>query len=198
MAIGDEVARILYKKLVQGDRAKVKKKSNIAQTGGGARDFRFGSYKLTEPAVLAMFPIPLKAGRRRKDEKVALDIRKGTFHWYDEVGVLQTRDAFFEPPTTKRPSEGRLTRVPEFSCFKDIPAETPGNRILVLLIQRKDGTVWPHLVEEKTLAVPGEWDPKVAQVLIDCLAAKRSKNHAPVGYYDFTTDERYCNGKSVL
>lgn len=198
MAQSDEVARILFKKIGQGDRQKVKKKSNVAQTGGGARDFRFGRFDEIEDAVRAMFPVVLKAGRRRKKQKVMLDIFKGQFHWHDkETGELLTREAIFEPPTTARGSEGRLTRVPEYSCFKTIPPETPGNRILVLLIQRKDGSVWPHLVEEKGLSEPGAWDPKVAKVLTDCLAAKRPKNHAPVGYFDFTTDESYCNGKPL-
>ncbi|MGV3569890.1 MAG: hypothetical protein ACO1PB_04760 [Ramlibacter sp.] len=198
MAQGDEVARILYKKLGAGDRRKVKKKSNVAQTGGGARDFRFGRFREIESAVKAMFPTVLKVGRRRKKQKVSLDIYKGVFHWHDdETGQVVLKEALFEPPTTARGSEGRLTKVPDYSCFKDIPPESEGNRILVLLIQRKDGTVWPHLVEEKTLTEPNAWDPEVAKVLIDCLAAKRPKSHAPVGYHDFTTEESYCNGKPV-
>jgi len=70
-----------------------------------------------------------------------------------------------------------------------------GNRVLLLLIQLDDGSLWPHYAEEKSLRTPNAWHPVVAKELLDCLDAARPVNQAVIGYRDFTNTTRYCNGK---
>lgn len=193
-AVGN-VARILYKELVEGDLRKLRAESNDADTGGGARDFRFGSYRTLLPVIKAMFPRTAQEDRKRNGVVTQIDVFKGTFYWKSATGV-ESKEAIFEPPTDARPSEGRIARVHEYPCFDASNVRIGvGNRVLLLLIQLDDGTVWPHYAEEKSLRTPNAWHPVVARELLDCLDAKRPANQVVIGYRDFTNAGRYCNGK---
>jgi hypothetical protein len=191
-----QVARILYKEIVEGDLRKLQAKSNDADTGGGARDFRFGSYKTLLPVIKPMFPQTVKENRKRGGHIVQIDVFKGIFSWHDATGNVQSKEAYFEPPTDVRPSEGRIARVHEYPCFDASHVKIGvGNRVLLLLIQLHDGSVWPYYAEEKSLRTPNAWHPIVAKELLDCLDAVRPVNQAVIGYRDFTNAGRYCNGK---
>lgn len=192
-----QVARILYKEIKQGDLLKILARSNTSKTGGGARDFRFGSYTRLVPAIEKMFQQKVKESRKRGGKNIQIDVHKGEFFWKDKHGNVIRKDSFFEPPTDVRGSEGRIARVPEYECFdtKLIPKGGEGNRVLLLLIQLADGSVWPYFAEEKTLRTPGVWDAVVAKELLACLDAKRPVNHAVVGFRDLTNTTSYCNGK---
>lgn len=191
-----QVARILYKELVEGDLRKLQAKSNDADTGGGARDFRFGSYKTLLPVIKQMFPQIVKENRKRGGQIVQIDVFKGAFYWHDAKGVAQSKDAFFEPPTDVRPSEGRISRVHEYPCFDASNVKIGvGNRVLLLLIQLDDGSVWPHYAEERSLRTPHAWHAVVAKELLNCMDAERPVNQAVIGYRDFVNPDRYCNGK---
>ncbi|HBO2552523.1 TPA: hypothetical protein VDV84_001425 [Pseudomonas aeruginosa] len=191
------VARILYKEIVPGDLRKILAQSNDSDTGGGARDFRFGSFKTLLPVITEMFPKKTKENRKRDGVVEEIDVFQGEFFWHDVSGQVMRKDSFFETPTDVRPSEGRIARVHEYGCFDTslVPRGGVGNRILLLLIQLSDGSVWPYYVEEKTLRIEGKWDPVVAAELLGCLDAKRAANRAVIGYRDFTNAGKYCNGK---
>lgn len=191
-----EVARILYKEILPGDLRKISAQSNDSDTGGGARDFRFGSYGMVVPVIKEMFPETVQEERKRDGVTTYLHIFKGRFYWHRHDGSVDSQVSFFEPPTDVRPSEGRIVRVHEYGCFDTnlIPKGGVGNRVLLLLIQRKDGKVWPHFAEEKSLRQAGVWDPAVAEELLNCLDAPRAAGRATVGYRDFTSRGRYCNG----
>ena len=191
-----KVARILYKELVEGDLRKLKAKSNDANTGGGARDFRFGSYKTLLPVIRLMFPQTVQEVRKRGGQSVMIDVFKGAFFWSDAQGNIHRKDAYFEPPTDVRPTEGRITRVHEYPCFDANSVEiSAGNRILLLLIQRDDDSLWPYYVEEQSLHIPNVWHPVVATELLNCLNAVRPVNQAVIGYRDFISAAGYCNGQ---
>ena len=191
-----DVARILYKELVEGDLRKLQAKSNDADTGGGARDFRFGSYTTLLPVIKLMFPRAVKEHRKRGGQIVEIDVFQGVFSWLDATGNVQSKEAYFEPPTDARPSEGRIARVHEYPCFDASHVKIgAGNRVLLLLIQLYDGSVWPHYAEESSLRTPNVWHPGVSKELLDCLDAERPDNQAVIGYRDFTNAGRYCNGK---
>ena len=195
---GKQVALILYKEIVDGDLRKIMAKSNDSDTGGGARDFRFGSYKKLLPVIKQMFPTTVKLDRKRDDVVSQIDVFKGTFHWQKTAGgKVYTKESYFEPPTDVRPSEGRIARVHEYGCFDTslIPKGGDGNRVILLLIQNYDGEVWPHFAEEKSLRTPGDWDPVVAKELLKCIDAARPERRAVIGFCDFAASTRYCNGK---
>ncbi len=194
---GGQVARILYKEIVPGDLRKILAQSNDSDTGGGARDFRFGSYTRLLPVIEQMFPRKIRENRKRDGVVEQIDVFQGEFCWQNEKGHEQRKASYFEPPTDVRPSEGRIARVHEYGCFDTsrVPKGGHGNRVLLLLIQLHDGSVWPFYAEEQTLRVRGKWDPVVAKELLDCLDAKRAANRAVIGFRDFTNAGRYCNGK---
>lgn len=195
---GQHVARILYKEIVEGDLRKILARSNDSDSGGGARDFRFGSYNRLVPVIKLMFPEMARVNRKRDSAVNEIEVFKGTFYWQSASGDgIYQKESFFEPPTDVRPSEGRIARVHEYGCFDTslIPHGGEDNRVLLLFIQRADGKVWPHFAEEKSLRTPGEWDPVVANEIIKCLDAERAERRAVIGYYDFTLLSSYCNGK---
>lgn len=195
---GKQVARILYKEIVEGDLRKILAQSNDSDTGGGARDFRFGSYKQLMGVIKLMFPDTVKENRKRDGVVSQIDVFKGTFHWQKTAGgTVHTKDSFFEPPTDVRPSEGRIARVHEYGCFDTslIPKGGVGNRVILLLIQNYDGEVWPHFAEEQSLRTPGVWDQDVAKELLKCMDATRAEGRAVIGFRDFAAKSSYCNGK---
>lgn len=192
-----QVARILYKEIVEGDRLKIHAESNIADSGGGARDFRFGSYSNIAPIVQLMFPRQVSEIRRRMGQNVPTTIYSGDFFWRDSYGNINKAESFFEPPTDARPQEGRLTRVHEQPCLSTALMPTPslGNRVFLLLIQLLDGSVWPYYAEERTLRTTGLWDPEVAQRMLQCIDAHRRSNQVVIGFFDFLSGGYYCNGR---
>lgn len=191
------VARILYKEIVAGDLRKILAQSNDSNTGGGARDFRFGSYKKLLPVIRQMFPNKTKENRKRDGVNEEIDVFQGEFFWRNHMGQVERKNSYFEPPTDVRPSEGRIARVHEYDCFDTsrVPKGGEGNRVLLLLVQLGDGSVWPYYAEEQTLRTKGKWDSVVAKELLDCLDAERAANRAVIGYRDFTNAGKYCNGK---
>lgn len=198
LSSGPQVARILYKEIVEGDLRKIEAQSNLSDTGGGARDFRFGSYGKLLPVIPEMFPSVVRLERRRKGVPTKIDVYQGEFYWQDtQGGPVSSKKSYFEPPTDARPSEGRIRRVHEYPCFDTsrIPKGGEGNRVLLLFIQQMDGTVWPHFVEEVSIRTPGAWDQTVAEELIRCLNAKRGENMAVIGFRDFISGQGYCNGE---
>ena len=191
------VARILYKEIVQGDIRKIHAESNNADTGGGARDFRFGSYLNIAAIVMKMFPNPTVESRRRSGVATPTNIYCGKFYWRDKTGNVCCANSYFEPPTDARPAEGRITRVHEQPCLstEQMPMPTDQNRVFLLLIQLLDDTVWPFYVEERTLRTTGLWDPNVAQKMLDCIDARRRADQAVIGFFDFMAGESYCNSR---
>ena len=196
MAKGTNVARILYKEIIRGDLRKILAQSNDSDSGGGARDFRFGSYEKLRPTIQKMFPYVIQEKRKRNGKLSHIDVFKGEFYWYNDQEQIEHKESFFEPPTDVRPSEGRIVRVHEYGCFdlKRLPKEE-GYRVFLLLIQLFDGSVWPYYAGENDL-INAKWHPEVAKELLDCLKANRASNRAVIGYRDFTNGgDKYCNGE---
>jgi hypothetical protein len=189
------VARILYKELVEGDLRKLQAKANNSGSGGGARDFRFRSFDTLLPVVKQMFPQTVQEKRRRNKQLVQVDIFKGQLSWYDVNQNVVSKEAYMEPPTSARPGEGRIARIHDYPCFDASKVKIGvGNRVLLLLIQLNDESVWPYYAEEKSLRTPGDWHPVVAKELLDCLDAERPANQAVLGFRDFVNADRFCNG----
>jgi hypothetical protein len=191
------VTRILYKQIGGGDLLKLVALSNSAQTGGGARDFRFGSYPNLQGVVESMFPKPKTQSRIRNGVRQDVESRLGNFHWSDESGTIHTEVAVFEPPTTARPREGRLTNVDQLGSL-DLAffrtAESRGGRVILLFVQQEDQSVWPYYVSENSL-INDSWDAKVAREILRCLKSPRPESNFAIGYFDFEKSEGYCNAK---
>lgn len=183
-----EIDRIVFKEVLDGDRLKFIAQANITQNGGGARDLRFRGWDVMEPTLRALFPTT-KVVKRKRAGDVDLDIYSGRFHWIRQDGSETSKEALLEPPTRARENEGRITRVHEYACFTIREPGEGSGRLLVLFIQRPDGSVWPFVVTERSLE-HDKWDPAVAEFLLSALRAKRRKGNAAYGFIDFTTGEK--------
>lgn len=192
----NSVSRILFKEIVDGDVRKIHADSNDSDTGGGARDFRFGSYADLQHIFQSMFPYPVQEPRRRSGVVGPVTIYSGRFYWEDPIsGEVHNQVSYFEPPTDARPQEGRITKIHEHPCLSTVrmPISSVNNRVFLLLTQMDDGTVWPSYVEERTLRSVGTWASEITTKMLNCIDAPRRANQSVIGYYDFTTNDRYCN-----
>lgn len=190
MASGTGIpARVLYRQIVEGDFRKFEARSNDSETGGGARDLRFRPYGKLKSTIELMFPQTVTETTNTRTIQVA----KGHFKWLDAKGVERSKDAFFYPPTESREGEWRLARVHEQPCFTTRMPPTNQGKILVLLTQWDDGSVWPSFALEHDLQKNPDWNPVVAKALLDCLHARRHGRKVATGFYDFTSKEGFCN-----
>lgn len=194
-AASQQVARLVFKEILDGDRKKFLARSNTdAKAGGGARDLRFGSVDQVKDTLTQLFPEIEQTKNKAGNAQF-----KGLFNWIDRNGEHQQETALLKPPYLKR-NEFRIAQVHKYACFqvRPIPKASAGNRVLLLLIQRHDGSVWPHFVEEASLRTPDAWDGSVSKLLLECLDAKRAKNVAAMGFIDLSNFKRFCNGKQCV
>lgn len=104
---------ILFKEMLDGDYLKVKNESNVAETGGGARDFR---YPIKYRSLLErMFPrVEYQGGKER---------RLADLHYDNGEGEQVSSDVEFWPePTESRPTEVRIGRVGHYEALANPPS----------------------------------------------------------------------------
>ncbi|MCX7595482.1 MAG: hypothetical protein N2235_17340 [Fischerella sp.] len=175
------IKRIIYKEIVDGDRRKFKARSNDSESGGGARDLRFRPFERLGQVFERMFP-------DKNDQGICV----GRFYWVEDAQTV-CKDAYFHPPTTSRPNEGRIANIDKYLPKNKIPAADGGNRVILLLVQRTDGTVWPSFTTERSLE-SGRWDRQVSEAILSGLHARRRAGVAATGFIDFEVGEVYHNG----
>jgi hypothetical protein len=179
------IKRLVFKKIVAGDRRKFEAESNDTPSGGGARDLRFSPYDKFNSIFKRMLP-----------DEVSLQY-SGDVSWIScrSKGTITTRKNTFFPPTTSRPNEGRLIQINNNLPTNLIPNIDEGEAILVF-IQNESDEVWVFYTTEKSL-VNDEWDESVSTFLLEAIRAKRAKNSTAMGFVDFEFKERFYNGKSA-
>jgi hypothetical protein len=198
------VQRIVFKQIVYGDFRKFEAQSNDAHTGGGARDLRFRPYEEFAKVFCLLFPTVRTEQRRRGGRRVDVAIQVGHLYWFDK-GKDAAKEATFEPPTDVRPREGRLPIVHTYPPFNRIVQIWPENsweedrralkvqgRLVLLLVQRDDGSVWAEFATEKSLN-SGAWEDSVASPILRTLNAKRRSKQVARGYVDFVSGEEYSD-----
>lgn len=174
------ITRIVYKEIVAGDLRKFKAQSHDTPSGGGARDLRFSPYSEFCKVFGRMLPTRQPNG-----------VFAGRFMWV-ENGEQKTGAAFFHPPTSARPNEGRIANVDKYLPRGSLPEEG-GDIIVLMIIQRDDDSIWPCFTTVLSLE-SGEWHVAVSEPLLNCLRAKRRSGTACCGYIDYIENERFCNG----
>ena len=176
------VKRVVFKEIAEGDYRKFEAHSNDADSGGGARDLRFRPYEKFREVFLDLFPLVRAATRRRGGVDTEVKVLVGRLYWPDGDTVASA-EATFEPPTDARPNEGRIPVVHTYPPFSDLPSTNQG-KVVLLLIQRDDDTVWPSFATEGSLR-SGAWEPSVATPILASLKASRPTNQVARGYIDF-------------
>lgn len=184
------VKRVVFKELAEGDYRKFEAQSNDAETGGGARDLRFRPYDEFQVVFRALFPGVRKVRRRRNGQQSEIEIFVGRLHW-SVGGISSSDEAVFEPPTDARPHEGRIPVVHRYKPLQDLPPQG-SKKVVLLLIQRSDDTVWLELVPEDSLR-SGDWEDRVAGPILDSLDAKRPANQVARGFVDLVARRNYSD-----
>lgn len=184
------VKRIVYKEVPEGDWRKFRAQSNNAASGGGARDLRFRPYDEFAKIFALLFPQARSELRRRGGKKVGVKVYWGTLHW-TRGGTDGSREARFEPPTDSRPYEGRVPVIYKYPPFKLVPTTNEG-RIVVMLVQRNDDTVWPEFVTEQSLR-SGAWEASISAPILRSLDAPRSARQVARGYIDLVRNVAYSD-----
>jgi hypothetical protein len=188
--------RIYFREFTEGDEKKRQARSNISQSGGGARDIRM-PHRAFGPLMEKMLPSRRHVRRKRNDQPVMLEIYSGTLHYPVDPREPQGRESTmtidYEPPTTARGAEGRIPRIPRIPSLQNVPDGTLGKTFL-LLVQNSRGELRAHYVTEDDLHREG-WDPTVVNTILNCAQAKKG-NRVIQGYIDFTSTptRRYCHG----
>ena len=199
-----DVKRVVFKQIVWGDFRKFEARSNDADTGGGARDLRFRPHAEFAEVFRLLFPATRTEQRRREGENVSVEVLVGRLHWSDG-GKDVSKEATFETPTTARAGEGRIPTVYRYPPFNHIIAVWPEDkwekdkwtlkgegRLVLLLVQRDDGTVWPEFATEKSFN-SGVWEDSVARPILRSLNAKRRSTQVARGYIDFASRKEYSD-----
>lgn len=184
------VKRVVFKQIVEGDFRKFEAQSNDADSGGGARDLRFRPYDEFAKVFRHLFPGIRTEKRKRNGKKVNVEILVGRLHW-SEGGKHGSKEATFDPPTDARPHEGRIPVVHTYPPFNVLPPTNQG-RMVLLLIQRDDDTVWPAFATEDSLR-SGAWQVSVSGPILRSLDGKRRANQVARGYIDFVSGKEYSD-----
>lgn len=185
------VKRVVYKQIVEGDFRKFEARSNDADTGGGARDLRFRPYDEFSNVFKLLFPLSRLEKRQRDGASANVEIMVGRFFWCDASGMPKSKEATFEPPTDARPNEGRIPVVHTYPPFNTLPPTNQG-RMVLLLIQRDDDTVWPAFATESSLR-SGAWEKSVSGPILNSLDARRSSKQVARGYIDVVNGKKYSD-----
>jgi len=199
------VKRIIFKQIVYGDFRKFLANSNDAKSGGGARDLRFRPHSTFASVFGELFPESRTEERRRVGRQVLVEVRVGKFHWSDH-GIIVSAEATFEPPTSAREEEGRIPTVHKYSPFNRIVSTWPEEswdvdkralkqegRLVLLLVQRDDGSVWPEFATESSLRSEN-WSESVANPIIKSLTGRRNASEVARGFIDFESGKAYLDG----
>lgn len=185
--------RFVYREVLAGDKRKFVAKAADAATGGGARDFRFTPYDKFEGIFEKILTGRKFENRVRNGVTTPQELLTSRVQVARANGKWVDKPIEFEPPTTARPSEGRLTRLNSFEL--EVPSGQTG-RILLILFQTGDQRVWLSFATEAQLN-SGKWEKTLTKILQDCLAEKRPAAHAAQGFHDYSLGSGFCKSSGI-
>lgn len=180
----DDFTKIVYRQLMADDWDKFKARSNIASTGGGARDLRFR--KAAADELSKMFPGQTLVNRRqsRGGARQPTSIPSGRLYWEDpKTGITASGEILFEAPTPSRQGEMRIATVHRYPFFNGLsqPSAAEGAAFL-LFAAKRNGEIWAYMTTETGLADPN-WHPAIRPHILACMAATR-RGSAVAGFID--------------
>ena len=164
------------KEIVYGDLSKFTATSNIAETGGGARDLRFSPSDEFLPIFERMFP----------DRQGSFNV--GKFYWPNG----KETDVKIARPTRSRANEMRICTINQ--CFPPEYYPTDAEDQILLLVYDDELKVTPYFTSRESLKNE-EWDPIIRSKILQGLDAERGARHSAMGYLDIENDNFYTNGR---
>ncbi|MFH9069693.1 hypothetical protein [Streptomyces alboflavus] len=184
------ILRVIYKQLSPGDLRKLRAKSNDAQTGGGARDFRL-PYRAFDPVMRKLLPQTRQEERRRNGARTTVDFHWGPVKFGTRGKEIEVVNLDWESPTDARPTEGRISRI---HTHFNLPKEDPEFGAVLFLIMQHETEVRAHYAYERDLR-DGKWNSELTQHILACMdnPNRRARSLAQ-GFIDCVEGLKYCHG----
>lgn len=150
--------------------------------GGGQRDVRIRPIEVFEPILRRMFP---EQGRKP-------GVTRGTVHWFDEAGNLESVAAEIWRPTDAREGEIRINKIHQIGGWHiDLDefeaSEESRENWFYLLVLDDQGRVWARVLRER--ALPNE-NRRIRQFIQKRMEATRG-SAAVRGALDIETGKEY-------
>lgn len=177
MKVGNPVL-LVFREVLEGDVKKQKAKSNISDSGGGARDLRFRGSDVFGPILTQFFLGTIKA----------TGVYKTRVYWFDDNNSTSSTELEFWPPTNARPNEVRLSKIHRIKGWEidEIAYNrtlSNGNTMFFYLVLDDLGNVWARLFDTEFL---NQETQIVKDYLKEKLLNKKQKT-AIFGSIDFRT-----------
>lgn len=162
------IAEVLFREITEADIRKINASSNDSQTGGGARDLRFGID--FAPVLNRLFSEEIVYEGRTP-------YRVGVFEHYHANGERtseQVRYAF--QPTNARPGEVRIAQINKINFFMDLPEVCDADGILfIALIRKTEGFPQAQYLTERQIGASGS-NPIIAAVMREAIRKRKGRN----------------------
>jgi hypothetical protein len=173
---------MFFQEIRPGDVEKQKATSNLAPTGGGARDLRIRPATEFTAMLTPMFPLP---GPQQ-------GVTQGPVYWLGEDNSIRTTQVEYWRPTAARPGEARIGRIHFIEAWsvdeqEYANAAAAGNKWFYLLVMDADSVVWARILKEENL--PNE--NRVVREYIERRIGETQPHHAVRGSMNFRTREEY-------
>ena len=187
------VKRAVFYDIYPGDRLKLDAKSNIAKSGGGARDFRFSPQEEFIPVFGEILKGRLirvthgkKVGRRQ------VTVFTGIVLWHDPKVTPPERSGpmLFWPANQRRKTEARIGTVHRLGLSHLVKNDPNGGKSVFLLLELADGSARVWFTTETSLR-NDKWHPS-----IKAFATRWMDGGAKSGFIDLVTGTEFANGGS--
>ena len=168
------VRRVIFKRLLEGDKDKLRREGAKATTGGGAMDLRFNPWDEFEPIVRQMLPnTEVKSSRRKLDDNKWIphdvDVHIGTIRDPDQPN-LAPEPLEFWPEAGKRDFEGRIATPGKLRPFRPEALPNAGEGEIFALVWEDESGLWGAFVTEDALRDPNEnWHSLLRKTILDAL-----------------------------
>ena len=175
------IVRVLFVNIVEGDRKKFKATSNIADTGGGARDLRFNPKSVFWPFFEDIFK------KQNSDKKISKnEVIKITVYWHENEEE-KSRIMEIWSPTKARPNEVRIAKISSFDLYDLISDDPNGGLSIFMLFQQENGIVRLHFTTETSLR-KGNWHSDIKEFATHWL-----KSRVKSAFIDLEKNTSYPN-----
>lgn len=158
------VELLLFKEMLTDDYRKVRNASNLAETGGGARDFRYPRRFL--PTLEAMFPTVAQI--RGKECRIA------DLHYVRDGSARVSANVEFHPaPTPSRAANVWIGRVSAYDALANPPANND-ERVFFALRLDSAGVLHSRYMRESEIRSEGPLSVVMALEAAEARTARRS------------------------
>lgn len=148
------VLRAVFYDIYPGDRLKLDAQSNVADTGGGARDFRFSPVEEFFPLFGLMLPDrEVRTTRGRVAGEREVEVLVGNVRWTDAAAQPNERQGRMTiwPANERRTTEARIGTVHKFGVSHLVLDDPNGGKSVFLLLQMANGELRMWFTTETSL-----------------------------------------------